>query len=94
MIAVLFTAALKWMMFKNENIIIEYNTYNILYIRIVHIVLCVGGAVDRRRERVPAGEGGAPTGGGGPRSGLPDLQSALAFWPQTLLHSALALALP
>ena len=92
MIAVLFTAALKWMMFKNENIIIEYN---IIYCTYRTYRPVRGRAVDRRRERVPAGEGGAPTGGGGgPRSGLPDLQSALAFWPQTLLHSALALALP
>ena len=43
-------------------------------------------------ERAPTGEEGVPAGGGGGRGvqeWLPDLQSSPAYWPQTLLQSAL-----
>ena len=45
-----------------------------------------------RGERAPTGEEGVPAGGGGGRGvqeWLPDLQSSPAYWPQTLLQSAL-----
>ena len=78
-------------MFKNENIIIEYNI--IYWTYRTYRPLRGRGRWPEERESACRRRRSTQR-GGGPRSGLPDLQSALAFWPQTLLHSALALALP